>query len=117
MNNENVKNIFSLPPETSTEEVFETIIENNEQFRLERIVSKGHITPEGFWYDQDHDEWVLLIAGSATLLFESTGRAVDLKPGDFLNIPAHERHRVVSTDKDRETVWLALHYHKTGNSS
>ena len=78
-----------------------------EDVRVERIVSFGQVSPEGFWYDQDENEWVLLLEGSATLGFED-GSTQDLKPGDHLNIPAGQRHRVEKTDQKGRTVWLAV---------
>ena len=33
-----------------------------------------------------------------------------LRPGDYLLIPAHCRHRVEWTDPEQKTVWLALHF-------
>ena len=78
-------------------------------FELERIVSRGNTTPEGEWYDQDRDEWVLVVLGRATLTFHDPG-PVQLNPGDYVNIPAHCQHRVEWTDPQCETVWLALHY-------
>ncbi len=80
-----------------------------EGLRIERIVSYGQCSPEGFWYDQDENEWVLLLDGSATLSFEE-GDPVDLKPGDHLNIPAGTRHRVEKTEQNGRTVWLAVFY-------
>ena len=76
--------------------------------RLERIISKGHMTPEGSWYDQGWDEWVAVIQGEATLFFDD-GTKIDLRCGDSLLIPAHRRHRVISTSSDPPCVWLALH--------
>jgi cupin 2 domain-containing protein len=78
--------------------------------RLERIVSLGQITLPGEWLDQDRAEWVILLRGAARLLFEGEGSARDLKPGDYVTIPAHCRHRVDWTIPDEPTVWLALHY-------
>ncbi|MEW6593355.1 MAG: cupin domain-containing protein [Thermodesulfobacteriota bacterium] len=77
--------------------------------RLERIVSDGHATPAGEWYDQETDEWVLLLSGSAGLRIEGEPEVLILKPGDCLDLPAHCRHRVEWTDPERETIWLALH--------
>jgi cupin 2 domain-containing protein len=79
-------------------------------FRLERIVSTGHATPPGQWYDQARDEWVLVLRGSAGLLFEGEHAPLTLHAGDYLTIPAHQRHRVEWTDPTEPTVWLALHY-------
>jgi cupin 2 domain-containing protein len=76
---------------------------------IERIVSHGHQSPPGSWYDQDLDEWVLLLSGAALLRFEDEAEPVRLEPGDYVLIPAHARHRVEWTDPDRATVWLAVH--------
>lgn len=78
--------------------------------RLERILSIGHATPAARWDDQDRDEWVLLLRGSAGLRFEGDDAAVTLRPGDHVLIPAHRRHRVEWTDAAEPTVWLALHF-------
>ena len=77
--------------------------------RIERIVSLGHASPEGFWYDQDTHEWVLLIQGAARLRLEGEDRPVEMKPGDFVNIPAHKRHRVEWTEPTAATIWLTIH--------
>lgn len=103
-----VKNIFATQ-RTGEAEAFETIMETN-VFKLERIVSTGQATPPGQWYDQDRDEWVLLLAGKAALLLEGEKEALVLRPGDFLLIPSHKRHRVEWTAEGTETVWLALHF-------
>ena len=79
------------------------------QLRLERILSIGHATPPGHWHDQDSDEWVLLLRGSAGLRFEGDEAAVTLRPGDHVLIPARRRHRVEWTDAAEPTVWLTLH--------
>jgi cupin 2 domain-containing protein len=100
-------NLFNDIPEALPKELVEILAENA-QVRIERIVSDGHASPEGFWYDQDQNEWVLLMSGSATLEFEN--ETVALNPGDHLQIPAHRRHRVVSTSQNGKTVWLAVFY-------
>ncbi len=87
-----IKNIFSGINDQSPEEIFETIIKTN-QFKIERIISGGQSTAKGKWYDHDVDEWVILLKGSAGLLFESN-KEVIMKPGDYINIPAHQKHRV-----------------------
>jgi cupin 2 domain-containing protein len=79
-------------------------------FRLERIVSMGHATPAGRWYDQDRAEWVLLLRGGAGLRFEDDAAPLTLRPGDHVLIPARRRHRVEWTDAAEPTVWLALHF-------
>ena len=102
------KNLLDDIPGSIPEELTEVLLARK-GFRVERIVSRGHSSPEGFWYDQAEGEWVLLLAGSAVLEYEG-GERVELGPGDSLNIPARVRHRVHSTAPDRETVWLAVFY-------
>ena len=81
--------------------------------RIERIVSTGQASPPGFWYDQPDDEFVVLLTGAASLCFEEGGVTLDMKPGDWVEIPAHVRHRVESTQADPPTVWLAVHRQST----
>ncbi len=76
--------------------------------RIERIVSSGQASPDGFWYDQPDDEWVLVVAGNARLAIEN-GDEIALAPGDYAFLPARCRHRVSWTDPTRPTVWLAIH--------
>ncbi len=99
-------NLFDGLPEALPEELF-TLLAENKNTKIERIVSDGHASPEGFWYDQKQDEWVLLVSGSAVLEFED--ERVELAPGDHLLIPAHRRHRVASTSPSKKTVWLAVY--------
>lgn len=91
------------------DEVIETLAVGN-SFQLKRIVSSGQTTPEGEWYDQPQDEWVVLLSGSARILFQGLGQTVELQLGDFVNIRAHQKHRVVYTDLTEKTVWLALYF-------
>ncbi len=101
-------NLFENIPENAPEELVTELLKSD-NVRIERIVSFEQSSPDGFWYDQAEDEWVLLLEGSATLRFEE-GDAVDLKPGDHLNIPAGCRHRVEKTDQNGRTVWIAVFY-------
>jgi cupin 2 domain-containing protein len=93
-------------PERLPEELVETVA-RGPGVRVERIVSRGHRSPDGFWYDQPEDEWVALVAGSATLLL-ADGRRVELRPGDWVDLPAGTRHRVERTDPDADTIWIAV---------
>ena len=102
-------NLFSDIPLEFKEELFEIIL-RRETFRIERIVSRGHSSPEGFWYDQDFHEWVILLKGSAVLRFEDQSENITMNPGDYIHIEKHQRHRVVWTDPEQETIWLAVHY-------
>ena len=103
-----IQNIFENIPAELKEEFFEEIISNN-NFKLERIVSEGHSSPDEFWYDQDKNEFVILLTGSATIEFENE-LSIDLKPGDYIIIPEHKKHRISKTDAHEKTFWLALHY-------
>jgi cupin 2 domain-containing protein len=96
-------------PDNSKGELFDTLLQTP-CFRVERIVSHGHSSPYGFWYDQDENEWVILLKGSAGLRFEGQENILVLNPGDYLHIDRHRRHRVEWTDPQQETVWLAVHY-------
>ena len=84
------------------------VLQQTVHTRIERIVSWGQASPPGFWYDQDQGEWVALLTGAATLRLAEPEETVDLKPGDWLWIAAHRRHRVEATAKDAATVWLAV---------
>jgi cupin 2 domain-containing protein len=103
-----VKNLFTDIPGEMPEELVGEIL-RTDAFRIERIVSRGQASPPGFWYDQETNEWVLLVKGSALLRFFD-GREIALTPGDHLLIPRHVRHRVERTSEDEETVWLAVYY-------
>lgn len=104
-----INNIFQNIPENLHEEVIQVILEEK-AVKIERIVSMGHASPPGFWYDQDKSEYVILLKGSAGLLFEGKDDIMVMGPGDYVNIPAHVRHRVEWTDASRETVWMAVFY-------
>lgn len=102
-------NLFlTLQPDAAEEQV-STLLEAA-GFVLERIVSTGQASPPGFWYDQDRAEWVVLLRGSAGLELEGEPAPRTLRPGDWMHLPAHARHRVAWTDPDQPTVWLALHH-------
>jgi cupin 2 domain-containing protein len=101
-------NLFAEIPDDLPDELFQTLL-RAPGLRIERIVSMGHVSPGGFWYDQDTDEWVLLLKGAARLAFEGE-EPIDLLPGAFVNIPSHRRHRVEWTDPAGPTIWLAIHH-------
>ncbi len=103
-----IKNIFGDLPQNFDVEFFQNILESK-NFTLERIISKGHSSPKDFWYDQEKNEFIILLSGSAILSFDD-GRNFILKSGDYLIIPAHQKHRVDKTDLKNKTFWLALHY-------
>jgi cupin 2 domain-containing protein len=103
------KNLFDDVPADLPEELFNTLLQAD-GVRIERIVSQGHVSPPEFWYDQEDNEWVIVLEGSAAVQFEGEADPVELRRGSYLNIPAHARHRVVRTDPNQKTVWLAIHY-------
>ena len=106
-----IQNLFADIPTDLREEVFTTLVADA-QVKIERIVSKGHTSPDEGWYDQSLHEWVLVLRGTAEIAFESKP-SVTLGPGDYLLLPAHIKHRVDRTSSDPETVWLAVHYGMT----
>ena len=91
------------------EELFEKILDQ-ESVTLERIVSRAHATPAGEWYDQEKNEWVILLKGSACLRLADRDELIVLAPGDYVFLPARLKHRVEWTAPEMETIWLALHY-------
>ena len=101
-------NLFQGIPDRLPEERFEELV-RGDSVTVERIVSRGHTSPETGWYDQPRHEWVLVLRGRSVVAFED-GEEVSLGPGDHLRIPAHRRHRVAWTDPDEATIWLAVHY-------
>jgi cupin 2 domain-containing protein len=100
-------NLFADLPLNLAEEVFEKLL-SADNVRLERIVSHGHASPPDFWYDQEQHEWILIVQGEARLRIGSD--TVEMRTGDYVNIPAHTRHRVDWTTPDSPTIWLAIHY-------
>lgn len=103
------KNIFEGIPALLPGELIEAI-SGRDNVRIERIVSRGHASPDNFWYDQEQNEYVMLLKGEAGLLFADSGNTVVLKPGDYIDIPPHVRHRVAWTSPDEDTIWLAVYY-------
>ena len=102
-------NLLRDLPDAGASEITDALVARP-GLRIERIVSFGQASPEGFWYDQAEAEWVLLLAGAARLRFEDETQARALGPGDWVEIAAHRRHRVEWTDPDQPTVWLAVFY-------
>lgn len=105
------RSLFQDIPEDLPKELVSVLAESSGT-RIERIVSDGHASPEGFWYDQEQDEWVMIVSGSAVLSMETDSgiELVKLKSGDHLPIPAHQRHRVESTSQTEKTIWLAVYF-------
>jgi cupin 2 domain-containing protein len=102
-------NLLRDLPDTVAAELVDMLVEAA-TVRIERIVSHGQTSPDGFWYDQDEAEWVLVLAGAARLRFADEAEARALGPGDHIGIAAHRRHRVEWTDPMQPTVWLVVFY-------
>jgi cupin 2 domain-containing protein len=101
-------NIFAQIPDDLRDEVFEALVQEG-GVTIERIISNGQVSHQNGWYDQQRDEWVMVLQGEASIAFEN-GAVMRLGAGDYLNIPAHCRHRVIHTSSSTATVWLAVHY-------
>jgi cupin 2 domain-containing protein len=101
-------NLFAGISADIAEEVFDTLA-RSDAVHIERIVSKGHASPTQGWFDSEHNEWVVLLTGAARIAL-ADGREVAMAPGDWLEIPAHCKHRVTWTDPEQESLWLAVHY-------
>ena len=102
-------NLFrKLPNQMDQEQFLE--LTSSPAVRIERIVSRGQISPPGFWYDQATTEWVVVLKGAARLEFDGDTPPVEMKPGDYIEIPPQQRHRVEWTSPDEPTVWLAIHW-------
>ena len=101
-------NLFADLPNQRADEQFDVLLQTD-ACRLERIISIGHATPPGEWYDQDGDEWVVLLQGRAGLRLADEAHIRELASGDYVWLPAHCRHRVEWTSDQPPAVWLALH--------
>ena len=99
------ENIFANLPKELT-----TVLQKGHGVRTERIISTGHKSPEGFWYDQPEHEWVMILTGAARLQIKD--RVLEMSPGDYINIPDHTKHRVTWTSPTEPTIWLAVHYRR-----
>ena len=104
-----VSHLFDgIPPELHGE--LTDVLARGVNARVERIVSRGHASPPGFWYDQEETEWVVVVKGRARLRLKAQESALELGPGDHITIPPHERHRVEWTAPNEDTVWIAVFF-------
>lgn len=107
MKPKNIYEIDKLPP-NDEEELFELLF-SNKNLQIKRIISTGQVTPQGTWYDQEENEWVVLLKGSATIEYEN-GKLEKLSAGDYIHLPAHKKHRVAYTSQDPPCIWLAVYF-------
>lgn len=106
-----MENIFKNIPSGLPDELIEKIAGNAEkEITIERIISRGHASAQDFWYDQDRNEFVILLRGKAALLFKKGNTLIEMEPGDYINIPSHTLHRVEWTLSEENSVWLAVFY-------
>ena len=105
---ENIENIFEFPNQLPSQELFETLL-NHDQVLIKRIISTGQVTPAGEWYDQEQNEWLIVLQGSGELSYEDNSR-IKLKTGDYLLIPAHLKHRVEYTSTEPACIWLTIFF-------
>ena len=95
-------NFFDIKkPNEGVEAITELLQHKN--VTIKRVVSNR--LDKGSWYDQDEDEWLILVEGAAILFIDDEEKT--LKAGDTLFIPAHELHRVISTSDN--ALWLTVH--------
>ncbi len=100
--------IYKIPKwDFETSEFFEVLKESS-NIKIERIVSKGNVTPNNQWYNQSNDEWVILIQGNAKIEY-SDRKVIELTAGEHLFIPKHTLHRVIQTSSNPECIWIAVH--------
>ncbi|NJL52782.1 MAG: cupin domain-containing protein [Hydrococcus sp. SU_1_0] len=103
-----MENIFELPKQLPTAELFETLL-NHDQITIKRIISTGQVTPVGEWYDQEQNEWLIVLQGEAELSYEDNSR-IKLTTGDYLLIPAQQKHRVEYTSTEPPCIWLTVFF-------
>ena len=108
MMKDRVDNIFKLPNQLPQEELFESLLDN-ERILIEKVVSTGQVTATGEWYDQERDEWLIVLQGEGELGYED-GSRIKLTPGDYLFIPAHQKHRVEYTSTEPPCIWLTIFF-------
>ncbi|CAN0627561.1 cupin 2 domain-containing protein [Burkholderia multivorans] len=104
-------NLFSIEGKRGGDERIDMLV-TAPRLNVERIVSMGHASPEGFWYDDSRAEWVVLLSGAAMLEFEENSTLLEMRPGDYVLIEPHCRHRVAWTHAEEQTVWLAIYHER-----
>jgi cupin 2 domain-containing protein len=100
-------NIFTDPGIEDTKELFE-VIATLDDARIERIITQKPYSSPGQWYNQEQDEWVVLLRGNATIEIRDQG-LIELRSGDYIMLPAHCQHRITRTSADPACIWLAVH--------
>ncbi len=99
-----MNNIFIPNQSDPTKEQFDTLFQTP-NLHIEKITSNEQVSSE--WYEQERDEWVVLIEGEGELLFDN-GTKVKLAKGEHLFIPKMQKHKVIYTSSP--AIWLAIHF-------
>lgn len=102
-----IENLFENIKIDKKAEQFISLFENK-NIKIEKIVSNGQISAKDFWYEQEENEFVLLLDGYAIIEFED--EQIELNKGDFINIKSYKKHRVKYTCEEKPTIWLAIYY-------
>jgi cupin 2 domain-containing protein len=84
-------------------EVVERLVSSDDVI-VEHILSGRLESPVD--YEQDHDEWVAVLEGSARV--EISGETLSLTARDWLLLPRGTAHRLIETTPG--TRWLAVHF-------
>lgn len=103
----NKKNIYNQPDNIKGEEIFE-ILQKGEGTIIEKISTIKQYSEPGQWYDQELDEWVLLLKGKAVIEIKNES-LIALDEGDYIFLPAHKIHRIKQTSNNPPCIWLAVH--------
>lgn len=90
-------------------ELFNVLLQRK-NVKIEQIVSTGQTTPVNEVYDQEWDEFVLLMQGEAKITMVDTQTTIALSAGDSVMIKAHEKHVVSYTSSEPPCIWLAVHF-------
>jgi len=106
INKNHIFNLLDNIPFTSKNEIFNTII-SNDNIKIERIISYGQTTPKDYWYNQEEDEFVLILKGDAKIQYDD-GSIHILNTNDSLYIQSHQKHKVTYTANP--TIWLAIFF-------
>ena len=96
-----LNNLYHTETPVPNSEIFTPLFQN-QTLKIESI--RSWLKAPGEIYDQQEDEWVVLLIGEASLQID--GERLNLRGGDYCFIPRHTRHQVLSTSSD--ALWLGV---------
>ncbi len=114
--NRDVANLLEQVDSAENSKELIEVLACGENIRVERIVSLGHCSETGFWYDEPQAEWVTVLSGEARIRFLSEDKVIHMRQGDHITIAPHEKHRVEWTTPNDQTVWLAIYFSPTSST-